>query len=311
MSVHSIFNRSLVTIILTIAVCFIASSSSWAGWKDDFKEIKIGILSAENEKDRIQRYEPFAKYMEKTLGVPVKIFTASSYAGVMQAMAADQIEFAFYGSSSYAGAWKEMNGGVIPLVSRVTDSGSTGYYSVIVVRNDSPYKTIDDLKGKTLAFADPNSTSGYAVPYFNLKKMGYDPEKFFGSTPFSGAHETGVLGVVNGQFDAASTYINSQTAGIPQRMVQKGMIKQDVVRWIWQSPEITSGPFTARSNLPKDLIDEATLALLRVPSEDPDTFESMKNKSQLGWIAVNHKRYEWIIEMRDEIKKLKRARGDK
>jgi phosphonate transport system substrate-binding protein len=156
-----------IAAVLTISIGLV--SVAGADWREQFKEVKIGILSGENERDRIQRYTPFAKYMTKVLGVPVKIFTASSYAGVMQAMAADQIEFAFYGSSSYAGAWVEMKGNVVPLLTRVMDNGSTGYFSVVVVRSDSPYKNLDDLKGKTLAFADPNSTSGYAVPYYNLK----------------------------------------------------------------------------------------------------------------------------------------------
>jgi phosphonate transport system substrate-binding protein len=219
-----------IAAVLTISIGLV--SVAGADWREQFKEVKIGILSGENERDRIQRYTPFAKYMTKVLGVPVKIFTASSYAGVMQAMAADQIEFAFYGSSSYAGAWVEMKGNVVPLLTRVMDNGSTGYFSVVVVRSDSPYKNLDDLKGKTLAFADPNSTSGYAVPYYNLKKLGYDPETFFGSIPFSGAHETGVLGVYNGQYDAAATNIKSETAGHPQRMAEKGMIKPGSIKWI-------------------------------------------------------------------------------
>ncbi len=305
----SIKKSGVIAFVALLIVSFAIPSAIQAAWRDDFKRVKIGILSGENEKDRIQRYQAFRRYMAKTLGVKVDIFTASSYAGVMQAMAADQIEFAFYGSSSYAGAWKEMEGGVIPLVSRVLSNGSTGYYSVVVVRTDSPYNSLDDLKGKTLAFADPNSTSGYAVPYYNLKKIGYDPETFFGSIPFSGAHETGVLGVYNRQYDAAATNIKSKTAGHPQRMAEKGMIEPGTIKWIWQSPEITSGPFTARSNLPQDLIDDATLALVRIGCEDPEAFDAMKTKGQIGWIAVNHDRYKWIITMRDEIKKMKRARG--
>lgn len=298
-----------IAAVLTVTIGLV--SVAGADWREKFKEVKIGILSGENERDRIQRYTPFAKYMTKVLGVPVKIFTASSYAGVMQAMAADQIEFAFYGSSSYAGAWVEMKGGVVPLLTRVMDNGSTGYFSVVVVRSDGPYKNLEDLKGKTLAFADPNSTSGYAVPYYNLKKLGYDPETFFGSIPFSGAHETGVLGVYNGQYDAAATNIKSETAGHPQRMAEKGMIKPGSVKWIWKSPEITTGPFTARKNLPQDLIDDATLAVFRIGAEDPEAFEAMKTKGQIGWVAVNHDRYEWIVTMRDEIKKIKRARAKK
>ncbi len=307
---HRLLKRCRMVLAFALIAAFSLPGVVRADWHKQFKEVKIGILSGENEKDRLKRYEKFAEYMTRALKVPVKIFTASSYEGVMQAMAANQIEFAFYGSSSYAGAWKEMDGKVIPLLTSITDNGSTGYYSVVVVRSDSPYKSVKDLKGKVLAFADPNSTSGFAVPYFNLKKQGYDPRTFFGAIPFSGAHETGVLGVVNGQYDAAATYIKNDEDGTPQRMVAKGMIPAGSVRWIWKSPEITNGPFAARANLPKDLIDAATLALFRISVDDPEAFEAMKTETQIGYVPVNHKRYEWIIAMRDDIRKLRRQRGE-
>jgi len=281
-----------------------------ADWKSEVKTIRLGVLSGENEKDRIQRYSAFKAYLEQNLDVPVEIYTASSYDGVIQALAADQIEFAFLGSSAYAAAWTETNGGVEPLVSRQEDDGSTGYYSVVAVRCDSGYKKMEDLKGKTLAFADPDSTSGYAVPYFNLRKQGYDPETYFGATPFSGSHETGVLGVVNGQFDAAATYITNEISGVPQRMVEKGMIKAGEACWIWTSPEITSGPFTARKNLPAELKSTMKQLVLDVPQKDPAAFASMTgNPKQVGWIAVDHERYAWIVEMREEIRKIRRNRG--
>ena len=310
MNVKSVRHPGLMIVSFLLVLCFCLPVSLQADWRNQFDEVKIGVLSGENEKDRIRRYKMFGKYMTKALGKKVKIFTASSYAGVMQAMAADQVEFAFYGSSSYAGAWKEMDGKIQPLLTRVTDDGSTGYYSVVVVKADSPYKTVDDLKGKTLAFGDPNSTSGYAVPYYNLKKQGYNPEKFFGSVTFSGAHETGILGVYNGQFDAACTWMTNDAVGNFQRMMEKKMIPEGSVRYIWKSPEITNGPFAARSNLPKDLIDDATLALFRMASEDPKAYSEMVDKNQIGWIAVNHNRYAWIVTMRDDIKKMKRARGN-
>jgi phosphonate transport system substrate-binding protein len=279
-------------------------------WKSDVKVIRFGVLSGENEKDRVQRYSAFEAYLEENLGVPVEIYTASSYDGVIQALAADQIEFAFLGSSAYAAAWTETNGGVEPLVSRQEDDGSTGYYSVVAVRCDSPYKSIEDLQGKTLAFADPDSTSGYAVPYFNLLKQGYNPETYFGATPFSGSHETGVLGVVNGQFDAAATYITNEISGVPQRMVEKGMIKAGEACWIWTSPEITSGPFTARKNLPGELKSTMKQLLLEVPQKNPEAFAKMTgNPKQVGWIEVDHERYAWIVEMREEIRKIRRNRG--
>lgn len=279
-------------------------------WKTDYRIVRFGILSGENESDRVARYTPFQEYLEKTLGVEVEIFTAGSYDGVIQALAADQIEFSFLGSSSYAAAYTETNGGVIPLLTSLQEDDSTGYYSVIVTRCDSGLKTVDDLQGKTLAFADPDSTSGYNVPYYNLVQQGYSPETFFAAIPFSGSHEAGVAGVVNGQFDAAATYINNEKNGIPQRMVAKGMINEGDACVIWTSPEITSGPFTARANLPQGLIDAMRAAVMDAPTAAPEAFKEMtgaENSTQKGYVEVNHDRYQWIIDMREWFKANRRS----
>lgn len=295
----------------TTALIALAALPAFAqDWKSDYKIVRFGILSGENESDRIARYTPFEQYLEKTLGVDVEIFTAGNYDGVIQALAANQIEFAFLGSSAYAAAYTASEGNVVPLLTSIQEDDSTGYFSIIAVRCDSGYKTIDDLKGKTLAFADPDSTSGYAVPLYNLVQQGYEPSTFFGAIPFSGSHEAGVAGLVNGQFDAAATYINNEKNGIPQRMVSKGMINEGEVCWIWTSPEITSGPFTARKNLPQGLMDEMKAAVMNVPTADPVAFTEMsgaENSTQKGFVEVNHDRYQWIVDMRDWLKKQRRS----
>lgn len=274
-------------------------------WKTDYKIVRFGILSGENEKDRIARYTPFETYLEGKLGVDVEIFTAGNYDGVVQALAAGQIEFAFLGSSAYAAAYTASEGKMVPLLTAQDQDGSTGYYSIVAVRCDSGYKTLDDLKGKVLAFADPDSTSGYAVPNYNLVQQGYDPATFFAAIPFSGSHEAGVQGVVNKQFDAAATYINNEESGIPQRMVEKGMIPAGEVCWIWKSPEITNGPFAARTNIPQSLIDDMKAAVMATPAEAPEVFKTItggEKSTKKGFIEVDHARYQWIIDMRDWLK---------
>ena len=113
-------------ITATALAALIAAPAMADSWKDDYQVLKFGILSGENEKDRIARYTPFEEYLEKELGVEVEIFTAGNYDGVIQAIAANQIEFAFFGSSSYAAAYTATNGNVDPLISRLRNDGSTG-----------------------------------------------------------------------------------------------------------------------------------------------------------------------------------------
>ena len=139
----------------------------------------------------------------RSLGMPVKLFPAADYAGVMQGIAAGQLEAAEFGASGFAGAWLDCKC-LEPVVVPTEKDGSTYYYSVMVVRANSGIKTLEDMKGHSLAWADPNSTSGYLIPSATLKAKGIklDDGVYFSKTGFSGGHEQGVVAVLNKQYDA-------------------------------------------------------------------------------------------------------------
>lgn len=289
----------------TALVALMALPAAAQDWKTDYRIVRFGILSGENEADRIARWTPFEKHLEETLGVEVEIFTAGNYDGVVQALASGQIEFAWLGPSAYAAAWTETKGGVIPLLTTQQEDDSVGYYSVVAARCDAGYTTIDDLKGKTMAFADPDSASGYTVPYYNLHAQGYVPEEFFGAVPFSGSHEAGIMGVVNGQFDGAATHWTNETSGNIQRMVSKDMIKAGDVCVVWTSPLIMASPFTARANLPQGLIDDMKKVVMATPTDVPEVFKQMTGgdaSTSKGYVEVTHDQYQILIDMRDWFK---------
>ena len=105
-------------------------------WKADYKTVKFGILSGENEQDRLARWKGFEAHLETTLGVDVEIFTAGNYDGVIQALAADQIEFAYLGSSAYAAAYTASEGGVQPILATESLTGAQ-----FVIRNPNAKTT--------------------------------------------------------------------------------------------------------------------------------------------------------------------------
>ncbi|MEL6551483.1 MAG: PhnD/SsuA/transferrin family substrate-binding protein, partial [Pseudomonadota bacterium] len=131
--------------------------------------------------------------------------------------------------------------------------------------------------------------------------------------PFSGSHEAGVAGVAQGTFDAAATWQNNATDGRWQRMIEKEMIVEGQICPIWESPEITSGPFTARVNLPQELKDTMQQLVLDVAEADPAAFKAMTGEvegtpnPQIGWQPATHERYQWIVDMRDWLKKQRRS----
>jgi phosphonate transport system substrate-binding protein len=215
-------------------------------WKAQIKEFRIGLLGGENTQDRLAQYDGFQKLLQAKLGVPVKLFPAADYAGVMQGIAAGQLEAAEFGASGFAGTWLDCKC-VEPIIVPQEKDGSTYYYSVMVTRKDSGITSIDQMKGHSLAFADPNSTSGYLIPSATMKVMGINlaDGKYFSRTGFAGGHEQGVVAMLNKQYDACVTWTSGQgdkaegySRGNLRSMVDRGMLKMSDVNIIWQSGKI-------------------------------------------------------------------------
>ena len=173
-------------------------------WAKEIPVMRIGLLGGENDADRLARVDGYKKLMESTFEVPVKLLVAADYAGVIQAFAARQLENAYMSPAAYASAWLESNGDVVPLVVTQEQDGSNSYVAVMYVRADSGITSLAEMKGHSLAWADPNSASGYLIPRAEFRAQGIDPEpgKYFGRTGFAGGHEQAVVAVLNHQYDA-------------------------------------------------------------------------------------------------------------
>lgn len=273
---------------------------------EKLKEFRVGILGGENTQDRLARYDKFQALLSQHLGVPVKLFPAADYAGVMQGIAAGQLEAAEFGASSFAGAWLDCKC-LEPVVVPTEKDGSTYYYSVMVVRADSGIRTLEDMKGHSLAFADPNSTSGYLIPSATLKAKGIKLEDgaYFSKTGFSGGHEQGVVAVLNKQYDAAVTWTSGQgeksegyTRGNIRSMVDKKMLRMSDIDIIWQSGKIPNGPWTVRSALPDELKKTFTAFMLDLPKSHRPIYDDVEMGSGVGYAPATMELYHDIIELR-------------
>lgn len=279
-----------------------------ADWRAQYRELRLGISSAENERDAITRQQPFAAYMERKLGVPLRVYRATDYAGVVEAMRSNNIEFARIGPANYALARRVMGDRVVAFAKDIGDDGRTGYNSVAFVKTDSPYQQMEDLRGKSFAFADPNSTSGFAFPSYFLRRGGFDPATHFSRTGFSGSHEQSVIAVLNGTYDAGATYWNSATRGNIQRMEEKGMIPAGSTRIIWTSPEIPNSPWVLRTELPEGLKRDWIDAVMALPTEDPAAFRVAASDAR-GIAPATHEDYLDVIAVVQENLARRRNRG--
>jgi phosphonate transport system substrate-binding protein len=278
-------------------------------WAAQVPQIRIGLLGGENEADRLGRFGAYRELIETTFGVPTRLFPASDYAGVLQAFSAGQIEMAGMGPSVYAGTWLDTNGGVQPLVVAEERDGSISYVAVMVVRSDSGITSLEQMRGRSLAWADPNSTSGFLIPRFALRQVGINPEpgQYFSRTGFAGGHEQGIVAVLQRQFDAAVTWASGQgevsegfSRGNLRTMVDRGMLNMRDLRIIWTSTPIINGPLTVRTNLPAAFREDMTMFHLGLPKAHPAIYQSIERGAGTGYREVVHEQFQLLVDLRRE-----------
>ncbi|MBX9457274.1 MAG: phosphonate ABC transporter substrate-binding protein [Rhizobium sp.] len=274
---------------------------------EDLKEFRIGILGGENETDRMKSHQCLVDKLPAAIGVEkVSLFPAADYDGVVQGLLGGTLDYAELGASAYAKIYLADENAVEPMTTTVQTDGSTGYYAVMVARKDKGYKTVADLKGKKLGFADPDSTSGYLVPLVTLpESIGAPVKEFFAETGFGGGHENLVLEVVKGNFDAGTTWASGvgefkdgYSSGNLRKMVDKGILNMDDLVELWKSPLIPNGPQVIRSSMDADMKAKIKTFMMALPETDPDCFKAISAGDNKGFVEVKAEFYKPIIDAR-------------
>ncbi|MBO0753200.1 MAG: phosphonate ABC transporter substrate-binding protein [Bradyrhizobiaceae bacterium] len=279
-----------------VALAIATTAAHADDWKSKYQELTFAVVPAENASGVTDRFAPFVAYLTRELGVPVKLRIANDYAAVIEGQRAGNIQIAHYGPASYGTAY--MTGvKTEPFVTTRNNDGTIGYYSVIYVKADSPYKQIEDLKGKTIGLVDPNSTSGYNAPRFFLHKIGIEADSFFGKSIITGSHENGVIALDKGAVDCAADWWNSDTDSNLTRMVNKGMVKKEDFRVVFKSGLLAGSPYAYLSDLPADLKQAIVKAFKDAPAKDKAAFDRLSDGKNREFVPVTHRDYENTVEM--------------
>ena len=219
-------NRRIILGALAAGIAFTAPLKAADDWKVKYPEVTFAIVPLENAGDTLNRWNPFADYLSKELGVKVTIRIAQDYAAVIEGQRAGNVQIGYYGAASFARA--RLTGvNTEAFATDLNKDGSTGYYSVFYVLSKSPYQKIEDLKSKNLGLVDPNSTSGNNVPRFELNKRAIKPEDFFAKVVYAGSHENAVLALAQGTVDVAANQWTNDNDSTLQQMLTKGILKHD------------------------------------------------------------------------------------
>ncbi|OLP57443.1 phosphonate ABC transporter substrate-binding protein [Rhizobium rhizosphaerae] len=293
------------TLLAAVALAALAGSAV----AQDLKEFRIGILGGENETDRLRNYACLADHLKKEFGFEkVSLFPAADYDGVIQGLLGGTLDFAELGASGYAKIYLKDAKAVTPILTTKQADGSTGYYSIGLARKDSGIKSIADAKGKTLGYADPDSTSGYLVPLTQIPKTtGMPNDKYFAKTQFNGGHENNLLAAYDGKVDIAvddssgiGDFKDGFTSGTFHKVVAKGTVDPNKLVEVWRSPLIPNGPLVVQNKLDDQWKTKLTDFFMALPKKDAKCFNAVEGGDYVGYVKVEPGFYDAIIDVRKQ-----------
>ncbi|UKS24703.1 phosphate/phosphite/phosphonate ABC transporter substrate-binding protein [Paenibacillus sp. HWE-109] len=184
------------------------------------KELKVQFVPSQNAETLEAKAKPLEKLLQDKLGIPVKVSVSTDYNVVIEAMASKQVDIGFLPPSNYVVAHDTRNAAdLLVQATRLGVDDATGqptkdlvnfYKSEILVKADSPIKSVADLKGKKIGWQGVTSAAGYIYPGLLLKKANIDPVKDVTGVQFQG-HDKAVIALLNGQVDAVGVFQDIRT----------------------------------------------------------------------------------------------------
>ncbi len=225
----------------------------------------------------IKKFSPLAEYLGEKSGQTVEVKVSKSYKSLIERVGEGRAPLAYLGPASYVKLTH--NYGKQTILACLEVNGSPFFHGMIIARQDSQVKTLEDLIGKKFAFGDPNSTMSHLMPRYMLWKKGVSVEKLK-QHEFLGSHHNVALGVIGGYYDAGGV-----KEGVYYAYKDRGL------NMLAKSPPIAEHLFVANNNLPPKTIN--TIRQLLLDLKDKTILTSIK-PSLTGMVSIKDEDYETL-----------------
>ncbi len=245
--------------------------------QQSLKELKISAIPDENPQEMLRIYTPFADYLTKEIGIPVKFTPVVDYAATVEGLAANKLDMVWYGGLTSVQAIR-MAKDATRVVMRKEDAE---FKSEFITRKETGIKTLKDLKGKTFSFGSVGSTSGHLMPRYFLLQAGINPEKDFSRFSFSGAHDATVAWVEAARVDAGA--LNFLVWG---KLVETKKVDTSKVVVFWTTPPYVDYVWTVRGGLDKALVEKISKAFLKLDYNKPEDRKLLDLHRTKGYIVA-------------------------
>lgn len=299
--------KSIACVLLSAMVAFGSFAAGCGGNSQEAEKKTFTIAYAPNESttDSTDARSTLAKDLGKVINMDVKEIQASDYTAIIEALRTGKADMAYMGALAVAmGAERT---GVTPIVMKAPngDKAQAVYHSVFVTQKDNnEINSIKDFKGKTIAFVDPDSTSGNLVPTSEIMKAFPDLHltnekihtngEFFEAVSFSGKHQAGLQAVIKGDVDIVP--ISDQ---IMASEFKNGNADENAVKVVHSSAAIPAEAMVVSKTVNEDL--KKTLTKFLVEYNNKDYFDKVIKKADARFVECSMEDYQPIVELNKNI----------
>jgi phosphonate transport system substrate-binding protein len=223
------------------------------------KSLHLVLTPSQKPTDLLAAGEEFGRVLGRLVGTPVRVTVAADYAAVVEALRNHTADLAFAHPGGYVLASREAKA---TIVAKNVWHGKSTFTSRIFVRKDAGVRDVEDLRGKTIAFVDPTSSSGYIYPMALLIQRGLvknrDPKTFFREAMFAGAHDAAMRALLNGHVDAIASF------DLAREQYLKDPAARERITFVAETPPIPEAGIAARDGLDPQLFARVRAALISI-----------------------------------------------
>jgi phosphonate transport system substrate-binding protein len=267
-----------------IFIGILISANIVADTKSNPDVLRVAILPDENASELIKQNKKLQLYLEERIDKKIELVVTTDYSSMIEAMRFGRLELAYFGALSYVMAKERSE---IEAFAAQMKKGSIMYHAVIIVNKDSMISNILDVRGKTMAYGDPASTSSHLIPRAHLltnAKLDIDDYE----PVYLGSHDAVALSVQNGNADAGGL-----SKKIFEHLVERELISLDKVQVIAISNPFPNYPWTMQSSLDPELKDKIKQAFYDL--DDPEITKPLKAD---GFMPVTDADYDVVRSTR-------------
>lgn len=274
--------KSICRAAITASLLITSATAAMAD-KTDPEVLRVALLPDENASTLIKDNEGLRLILEEKLGKKVELIVTTDYSSMIEAMRRGRIELGYFGPLSYVLAKSKAE---IEAFACQRQKGSSKYRSVLIGNTAAGVKTVDDIKGKTMAYGDPASTSSHLIPKSFLSEKGLTAGTDY-SEQFLGTHDAVAIAVQSGRAQAGGL-----SEPIFNSLVEKGTIDITKVTVIDYSKEFPNYPWAMQSYLKPELKEK-----IKKTFSEIEDIEVLKKFKADGFATVTDADYDVIRDL--------------